>query len=132
MSFDPAIALEDWLASPTGALSRRKLAALEEHHERTLDTLNNGMAAAVLTAPGEYCAHADLPQGSPWPVVVAAALDHASSERRLYRDRPHQIGRTLEVLDLLVDLELLEPEAADACLERLGYDSDTYREAARV
>ena len=127
MSFDPAIALEDWLASPRGELSRRKLAALEEAHERTLDTLNSCMVATVLAAPSEYCAHAELPQGSPWPVVVAAALDHVAPLDRPYRGMTrHPIGRTLEVLEALVDGELIEAEFADACLAQLGYDGDAY------
>lgn len=113
MTFDPALALGDWLA--TGKLSRRKLAALEESHGRGLDEIS--WASSINIAPSEFCEAAQLPRGSYWPVVVAAVLDQ---EAPLKGQGIPAHARTLEVLDLLVDYGFMEKEASEATLQALG------------
>ena len=116
MSFDPALALDDWLA--TRKLSRRKLAALNEDHLRTMDALPQ--LARLDTAPGEYAEAAQLPQGTPWPVVVAAVLDFADPINSTGNPLAAP-ARTIELLDELVACGLMDAPSADACLDAMGH-----------
>lgn len=116
MSFDPALALDDWLA--TGKLSRRKLAALNEAHARTIEVLPQ--AVALDTAPSEYAEAAQLPAGASVPVVVAAVLDFADPINSTRNPLACPV-RTIELLAQLVALELMGAEEADACLNAMGH-----------
>lgn len=113
MTFDPALALGDWLA--TGKLSRRKLAALDESHIRGLDVIPQ--ACSINIAASEFCEAAQVPRGSYWPVVVAAVLDGVAPLRQQGLPEP---ARTIEVLDLLVDYGFMEAKDSEATLQAMG------------
>ena len=63
--------VEDWYADRT--LSRRKLAFLEQNHERTMQEI--GMVTSFSVADGFYADELDLAKGSFWVQLQAALLD---------------------------------------------------------
>ena len=64
--------LEDWVADRK--LSNKKLAFLEQDHERTMNEI--GLVTSFSIASSYYSDELDLPQGSYWVQVVADLLDH--------------------------------------------------------
>ena len=55
-------------------LSRRKLAFLEQNHERTMQEI--GLVTSFAVADGLFAEELDLQKGSFWVQVQAALLDH--------------------------------------------------------
>ena len=97
--------IEDYIAD--NKLSRRKLAFLEQTYDRALASLRDAWSVDI--ARREYCEEMELPQGSYWCQVMAAALDFMSPRR-------HEDGgsRLTEMSRELMLNGFLEPEDFEA------------------
>lgn len=114
--FDPTFALDEWIA--TRKLSRRKLAALEEAHQRTLEALSP--VGNLDIAGGIYCTETSLPQGTFMPVVIAAVLDTVApiNEAGSPDSTP---CRTVEMLEVMEQYGLIDKKQVAKLLESMGH-----------
>jgi hypothetical protein len=114
--FDPTFVLDEWIA--TRQLSRRKLAALEEAHQRTLEALSPNCRLDI--AGGIYCTETELPQGTYMPVVIAAVLDAVAPTNEA--GSPDSTPcRTVETLELMEKHGLIRNKQVARCLASMGY-----------
>ena len=70
--------VEDWYADKK--LSRRKIAFLEQSHERLIEG-EIGLVTSFSIADGFYADELDLPSGSYWVQLQADLLDHLKPEK---------------------------------------------------